>query len=71
MFLKIIPIILIIVPIIGFFVSPESISDHPTNAIQNLTFTVITFPWWGKLLSIIVGIFWLIGSNSSKSSEKG
>lgn len=60
MVMKIIPWILIIFPLIGFFVNPETMfSGARSNGLVDIIYFVFTLPWWGKLISILVGIVWL------------
>jgi hypothetical protein len=69
MILRIIPYLLIIIPIISFFYTPESppsIKSDGRQAIGDLAYFLFTIPWWGKLLSIIVGILWILSRNKSK-----
>ena len=68
MLLKAIPLMMIILPIIGFFFTPEPASGD--NALADLAFFLFTIPWWGKLISIFVGMVWLLGGSSSEE-EKG
>ncbi len=72
MFLKAIPIIMIILPLIGFFVSNETFfgNSHANNALVTIAFIVFNLPWWGKLISIVIGIFWLAASSETNQSEQ-
>jgi hypothetical protein len=72
MILRVIPYLLIIIPIIGFFYSPEpppSMNAGGRQAIADLAYFLFTIPWWGKLLSIIVGISWISSGNKSKETN--
>ncbi len=72
MILRILPYLLIIIPSIGFLYSPEppsSISSGGRQAIADLAYFLFTIPWWGKLLSIIVGILWISSGNKSKETN--
>jgi hypothetical protein len=72
MILRVIPYLLIIIPIIGFFYSPEpppSMNASGRQAIADLAYFLFTIPWWGKLLSIIVGISWISSGNKSKETN--
>jgi hypothetical protein len=64
MILKIIPFLLIIIPLIGFFFTPEP-PGASSRVISDLVYFLFTIPWWGKLLSIVIGVFWV-----SKNSKK-
>ena len=70
MILKIVPYILIIIPVISFFISPEKLGN-PTNPnmISNLVLLIFSMPWWGKVLSILIGIFW-IGANNETNNQQ-
>jgi hypothetical protein len=71
MILKVIPYILILFPLIGFFVDPASLgTPKQSNAIHNLAMFVFTLPWWGKLISILIGIFWAIGQSTDKEESQ-
>jgi hypothetical protein len=55
--------------LISFFYTPESppsIKSDGRQAIGDLAYFLFTIPWWGKLLSIIVGILWILSRNKSK-----
>ncbi|MFM7682652.1 MAG: hypothetical protein ACKO7P_07890 [Bacteroidota bacterium] len=72
MILRILPYLLIIIPSIGFFYSPEppsSTASGGRQAIADLAYFLFTIPWWGKLLSIIVGISWISSGNKSKETN--
>ena len=59
-----IPYLLILFGVVGFFVTPDNLGPNPQNAnvIQNLALLVVSLPWWGKLLSILIGLGWVIGN---------
>jgi hypothetical protein len=67
MILRIVPYLLIIIPLIGFFFTPEPPGESSRQAISDLAYFLFTIPWWAKILSIVVGIFWI--SNDSKNKE--
>lgn len=64
MILKAIPLMMIILPVIGFFFTPEPASS--SHLLADLAFFLFTIPWWAKLLSIFVGLVWLVGRSSSE-----
>ncbi len=68
MLIKMIPYLLILFGVVGFFVTPENLGPNPQNAnvIQNLALLVVSLPWWGKLFSILIGLGWVIGSKKEK-----
>ncbi len=73
MILRIIPYLLIIIPIIGFFYTPEppgTISSDGRQAIANLAYFLFTIPWWCKILSIIIGLIWISSGNEKKESTE-
>ena len=52
----------IIFPIIGFFVSPETMNLDDVSSgkfYAPLAIWVFTLPWYGKLISILIGVFYL------------
>ncbi len=65
MILRIIPFLLIIIPLIGFFFTPEP-PGGSSRVISDLVYFLFTIPWWGKLLSIVIGVFWV--SKNSKNN---
>jgi len=68
MILRIIPVLMVIIPIIGFFYTPEPTST--ASAVHSLAYFLFTIPWWGKILSIIIGILW-IGSGNKNEETNG
>jgi hypothetical protein len=66
MFLRIIPILLIGIPIFGFFFDPEP--PRPGNSIDSLVILLLTLPWYFKILSIGIGVIWI--STWNKSDEE-
>jgi hypothetical protein len=73
MILRIIPYFLIIIPAIGFFYTPEqpsSIASGGRQAIADLAYFLFTIPWWGKILSIIVGILWIASGNKTNETNE-
>jgi len=74
MILRVIPYLLIIIPIIGFFYTPEppsmSIASGSRHAIADLAYFLFTIPWWGKILSIIVGLLWISSGNKSNETNE-
>ncbi len=69
MILKIIPYLLIIFGVVGFFVTPDNLGSTPQNAnvIQVLALDIVSLPWWGKLLAIIIGLVWVIGNKKESN----
>jgi hypothetical protein len=59
---RILPILLIILPIISFFVSPEDMGKVPENGRGQLIYTLLRLPWYYKAISILIGVLW-IGSS--------
>lgn len=73
MLLRILPVLLVVVPVIGFFYTPEppsSISNSGSTAIAALAYSLFTIPWWGKLLSIVVGVLWISSWDSNKDAKE-
>jgi len=74
MILKAFPYLLIVLGILGFFVSPDSLGttseNSNANAFQNLALMVISLPWWGKVLSILIGLIWILVSYSDGVSNE-
>jgi hypothetical protein len=73
--MRIIPYLLIILPLIGFFIDPvqltsdlESSSRVPYLVI--FAIMVADLSWWIKLLMIIGGVFWLYAKEESKQEEE-
>lgn len=73
MILRIIPYLLIIFPVIGFFYTP---AQPPTvtgaegkQMIANLAYLLFSIPWWGKLLSMLVGVVWIAGGSEYKEKK--
>lgn len=56
---KILPILLIILPIVSFFLSPEDLGEPPANGRGQLIYAFMTIPWYYKILSILIGLLWL------------
>jgi hypothetical protein len=67
MILRVIPILLILIPIIGFFWTPE-LPSSPATSVHALVYLLFTIPWWAKILSIIIGLIW--GSLSFRSENE-
>ena len=72
MIIKVVPYLLVLLGILGFFVSPDSLGSTPQNpnAIHNLVLMVISLPWWGKILSILIGLIWILVSYSDSVSNE-
>jgi len=68
MILKVIPYLLIIIPIIGFFYTPEP-PTSTASGVHALAYFLFTIPWWGKILSIIIGILWIGRGNENKEKN--
>jgi hypothetical protein len=64
MIIKMLPYLLILFGVVGFFVTADNLGPNPqnVNVIQNLALLVVSLPWWGKLLSILIGLGWVVGS---------
>jgi hypothetical protein len=72
MILRVIPYLLIIIPIIGFFYTPEpptALNSDGRQAIADLAYFLFTIPWWGKLSSIIVGVFWIASGTENEDKR--
>mgnify|MGYP000213900179 CR=1 FL=1 len=67
--LKAFPYLLVILPIIGFFVNTNTPQWQAHNPIQELLLFLIILPWWGKILSIIIGFLWIIVSNFNEETK--
>ena len=65
MLLRIIPLLLVIITIIGFFLTPEPPPSTDTGVLA-LAYFLFTIPWWGKILSIIIGILWIGSGNENE-----
>jgi hypothetical protein len=74
MVLRILPYILIIVPIVGFFYTPDpppsSMDSDGRQAIADLAYMLFTIPWWGKLLSIFVGLALITSNRQSEEKDE-
>jgi hypothetical protein len=64
---------LIVIPVIGFFYTPEpppdSMNSDGRQMIANLAYFLFTIPWWGKLMSIFVGLAWIMGNSEDKTEN--
>jgi hypothetical protein len=68
---KALPYLLILLPIIGFFFTPEpsgSVNSDGKQAIADGAYFLFTIPWQGKAISIIIGAIWLL-LRSNKDEE--
>ena len=70
MYLKIFPYLLIIIPLIGFFYTPEPPASGSRQGLSELAFFLFTIPWWGTLLSIIIGVSWLSIKSKKEENEE-
>ena len=72
MFLKIFPFVLILAGVIGFFVSYETLYElsNSSNPIGRLIFVVLSLPWWGKIISILTGVIWIIFTYSDSENTE-
>ncbi len=69
MIAKLFPYLLVILPIIGFFVDPYKIGNTSgDNTIHNLGIILFEIPAWAKIIAIIIGIGWIYSENNQKSS---
>ncbi len=71
MILKAIPYLLIILPLIGFFIDPEAPTGIKSEGRQNIAdaaYILCTIPWQAKGISIIIGVIWILlsGKNEDK-----
>ena len=67
MFLRVIPILLIVIPLLGFFLDPEP--PRPNRPLDNLVFLILQLPWYFKILSMGIGALWLMSSIKSNSQD--
>lgn len=67
MILRIIPILLIIIPVLGFFINPEP--PKSSNSLESLVVLLLSLPWYFKILSIGIGLVW-IASWGTPDGEK-
>lgn len=65
-----IPIFLIIIPIISFFVSAEEAGKFPKHTIGQLAQFLFTIPWYFKILSILIGSLWLFSGSTKQENQK-
>jgi len=68
MFLRIIPILLIGIPILGFFFEPEP--PKADNSLASLVFILFSLPWYFKVLSIVIGIVWVASWGTSDEEQE-
>ncbi len=68
MFLRVVPILMIVIPLLGFFLDPEP--PRPNRPIDNIVFLLLQLPWYLKILSMGVGTLWLLSSFKSNSEEE-
>jgi hypothetical protein len=68
MILRIIPVLMVIIPIIGFFYTPEP-PPSSASGFHALAYFLFTIPWWGKILSIIIGILWIGNRNENEETN--
>ena len=63
MIYKILPYLLIIVGVVGFFVDSADLGTGPNNFLANLIIFLVDLLWWGNILSIIIGILLCFSGN--------
>jgi len=68
MILRIIPLLLVIIPLVGFFYTPEPPSST-ASGVHALAYFLFTIPWWGKILSIIIGVLWIASGNENEETN--
>ena len=56
-------------PVIGIFVDPSSPQWQAKYPIQELIRIPMTVPWWGKIISILSGIRWILVRNVQSNSK--
>jgi len=63
MILRAIPILMIVLPIIGFFYKPEPVPEHMDSGgrqmIADFAYMLFTMPIWAKIVSISAGLLWV------------
>lgn len=61
MILKIVPYLFISAGIAGLFVSQETLNALPQKAsfFASLVFAILKLPVWGKILLVIISVFWI------------
>jgi len=69
MILKVLPYLLIILPIIGFFVDTNTPQWQAHNGMQEILLFLMIIPWWGKIISILIGLGWIVGNAESKNTQ--
>ena len=69
MILKVLPYLLIILPIIGFFVDTNTPQWQAHNGMQEILLFLMIIPWWGKIISILIGLGWIVGNAESNKTQ--
>lgn len=57
-------------PIIGFFVDTNTPQWQPKNTLHLIVILPMVLPWWCKIISILVGIFWIAGNSETNNTPK-
>jgi len=69
MILKVLPYLLIILPVIGFFVDTNTPQWQADNARTHILLFLMIIPWWGKIISILIGLGWIVGNAESNKTQ--
>jgi len=69
MILKVLPYLLIILPVIGFFVDTNTPQWQAHNGRQQILLFLMIIPWWGKIISILIGLGWIVGNAESNKPQ--
>lgn len=62
---RIFPIILIVFPLLTFIIGKEAFGPAPSSGRGQFFYVLIEMPWYFKLLSILIGVIWLVNSKKS------
>lgn len=57
---RILPILLIVLPIVSFFVSKEALGPMPSSGRGQFLYVLLDMPLKFKGISISIGIIWLL-----------
>jgi hypothetical protein len=69
---RMIPYLLIIIPIIGFFFTPDppSANSDGRQTLGALPHILLTIPWWWKILSIFIGVTWIVRNRKNDETNE-
>ena len=68
--LRYLPYLLILMPLIGFFVDVNASQWQARYPIQQIIRIPMVLPLWGKTISIIIGIVWILIRFNQNNSKK-